>query len=383
MNPETGIFKVLQGNCTDAATKSLSDQLLAFFNANPDKRFEMAEIASMFPGTDRKSLYQALNRLVKRGLISKRPSKINWRAKTWGLHQGSVTVSTTNQTPDIEKKNNSSTKDIAKKTRGLPPPIGRDRVSNENDETIAPSEFPSFDTSFDTHSTLVRHDSECRTMESNQGASFASFYTETPQKGGEGVSNDGNNDSETHHSSQGVTGINTHSPDSVNSQQSTVNSTQLVTDNCSLVTDYSTYPHLTSSDIRASKKRASAILSRMLSCTNYEQLAAFCSEGEFSETEINWVYCHLLNDAQKVMVREAVHSVQLTLFDAQADNSSNVPFVLDWDDLIAATDSELERLGWTTEQASAYLHATFGQRSRMLLNDEQILDFIRALQAMP
>ncbi len=57
--------------------------------------------------------------------------------------------------------------------------------------------------------------------------------------------------------------------------------------------------------------------------------------------------------------------------------------VLEWDDLIATTDSELERLGWTTEQASAYLHATFGQRSRMLLNDEQILDFIRALQAMP
>ncbi len=57
--------------------------------------------------------------------------------------------------------------------------------------------------------------------------------------------------------------------------------------------------------------------------------------------------------------------------------------VLEWDDLIATTDSELERLGWTTEQASAYLHATFGQRSRMLLNDEQMLDFIRALQAMP
>ncbi len=331
MNPETGIFKVLQGNCTDAATKSLSDQLLAFFNANPDKRFEMAEIASMFPGTDRKSLYQALNRLVKRGLISKRPSKINWRAKTWGLHQGSVTVSTTNQTPDIEKKNNSSTKDIAKKTRGLSPPIGRDRVSNENDETIATSEFPSFDTSFDTHSTLVRHDSECRTMESNQGGSFASFYTETPQKGGEGVSNDGNNEEETHHSSQGVTGINTHSTDSVNSQQSTVNSTQLVT-------DYSTYPHLTSNDIRACQNRASACKQQMLSCTNSEQLAAFRSEGGFSSNEIDWVYRNLLSRAQKDKVREAAHSVQLDLFESLADNSSDGPFVLEWDNVIAAID---------------------------------------------
>ena len=51
-------------------------------------------------------------------------------------------------------------------------------------------------------------------MESNQGASFASFYTETPQKGGEGVSNDGNNEEETHSPVQSVTGINTHSTES-------------------------------------------------------------------------------------------------------------------------------------------------------------------------
>ena len=57
--------------------------------------------------------------------------------------------------------------------------------------------------------------------------------------------------------------------------------------------------------------------------------------------------------------------------------------VLEWDDLIATTDSELERLGWSTEQAVDYLHATYGQRSRMLLNDDQMLDFIRSLRAMP
>ncbi len=382
MNPETGRFKVNEGNNTDGATKSLSERLLAFFNANPDKRFEMAEIAAQFPGIDRDSLYKALNRLVKRGLISKRPSQINWRSKCWGLAH-SVTVSEKPSSPDIEKKYNPPSSDIAKKQGGLPPPIGRARVDNDNDEAIAQKEFPSLDTSLDTHWTLIGHDNDCPTMKSSQGASLESLDIDAPQKGGERVSNDGNNDSETHHSSQGVTGINTHSTDSVNSQQSTVNSTQLVTDNCSLVTDYSTYPHLTSSDIRASKKRASAILSRMLSCTNYEQLAAFCSEGEFSETEINWVYCHLLNDAQKDKVREAAHSVQLTLFDALADNSSNVPFVLDWDDLIAATESELSRLGWSTEQAVDYLKENYGHSSRQLLSDEQMLDFIRALQAMP
>ncbi len=425
MNPETGIFKVLQGNCTDAATKSLSDQLLAFFNANPDKRFEMAEIAAQFPGIDRDSLYKALNRLVKRGLISKRPSQINWRSKCWGLAH-SVTVSEKPSSPDIEKKYNPPSSDIAKKQGGLPPPIGRDRVSNDKDETIAQKDFPSLDISLDTHWTSIGHDNDCPTMKSSQGASLESLDIDAPQKGGEGVSDHLDNENETQESPQSVTGINTHSTDSVNSQQSTnefaVRSSQLgvstpesveqsqnspnpnsnpnyelrapsggtksttnyeLADNCSLVTDYSTYPHLTSSDIRASKKRASAILSRMLSCTNYEQLAAFCSEGEFSETEINWVYCHLLNDAQKDKVREAAHSVQLTLFDALADNSSNVPFVLDWDDLIAATESELSRLGWSTEQAVDYLKETYGYSSRQLLSDEQILDFICSLRAMP
>ncbi len=57
--------------------------------------------------------------------------------------------------------------------------------------------------------------------------------------------------------------------------------------------------------------------------------------------------------------------------------------VLEWEDLIATTDSELERLGWTTEQAVDYLKETYGYSSRQLLSDEQILDFIRALQAMP
>ena len=121
----------------------------------------------------------------------------------------------------------------------------------------------------------------------------------------------------------------------------------------------------------------------MLSCTNSEQLAAFRSGGGFSSNEIDWVYRNLLSPAQKDKVREAAHSVQLDLFESQADNSSDDPFVLDWDDLIVATDSELERLGWSTEQAVDYLKETYGHSSRQLLSDDQMLDFIRSLRAMP
>ena len=163
------------------------------------------------------------------------------------------------------------------------------------------------------------------------------------------------------------------------------------------VIDYSSYPHLTSNDIRACQKRALACQQKMLSCTNSEQLAAFRSEGGFSSNEIDWVYRHLLNDAEKDKVHEAAHSVQLDLFNQSTVNSQQnrdsslmtddcslmTEPVLEWEDLIATTDSELERLGWTTEQAVDYLKETYGYSSRQLLSDEQILDFIRALQAMP
>ncbi len=59
------------------------------------------------------------------------------------------------------------------------------------------------------------------------------------------------------------------------------------------------------------------------------------------------------------------------------------PFVLEWDDLIVATDSELERLGWSTEKATSYLKETYGKRARALLNDQEILDFLSRLKTMP
>jgi hypothetical protein len=84
MNPETGRFKVISGNITDDATKSLSQRLKEFFSANSGKFFETIEINNQFPGQDRKVLNNALNRLVQQGHIIKRPSKNNPRFKVYG-----------------------------------------------------------------------------------------------------------------------------------------------------------------------------------------------------------------------------------------------------------------------------------------------------------
>ena len=56
--------------------------------------------------------------------------------------------------------------------------------------------------------------------------------------------------------------------------------------------------------------------------------------------------------------------------------------VYDWNDLMRWIDAEINRLGWSQQRASAYLIETYGRPSRLLLGDEQILDFWHQLKRM-
>lgn len=56
---------------------------------------------------------------------------------------------------------------------------------------------------------------------------------------------------------------------------------------------------------------------------------------------------------------------------------------LDFSDIIARSDVELKRLGWTSEQGRNYLLETYGKRSRQLLSDEELLEFLRYLESQP
>jgi hypothetical protein len=111
----------------------------------------------------------------------------------------------------------------------------------------------------------------------------------------------------------------------------------------------------------------------MLSCHTSERLAQFKSEGGFSETEIKWVYHRLLTSAEQAQIIEAANSSQLSLFE-QVDYN--------WQKVIAAIDTELERLGWSVEQAKEYLLAKYNKRSRQLLDDEEIIEFWQYLRQL-
>jgi len=56
---------------------------------------------------------------------------------------------------------------------------------------------------------------------------------------------------------------------------------------------------------------------------------------------------------------------------------------IDFSELIARTNVELKRLGWTSQQGRDYLVKTYGKRSRQLLTDEQLLDFLHYLESEP
>ncbi|MBD2596656.1 hypothetical protein H6G74_20305 [Nostoc spongiaeforme FACHB-130] len=56
---------------------------------------------------------------------------------------------------------------------------------------------------------------------------------------------------------------------------------------------------------------------------------------------------------------------------------------VDLSDVIAKTDVELQRLGWTPEQGREHLIKTYGKRGRTLLTEEELHSFLQYLQSQP
>jgi hypothetical protein len=56
---------------------------------------------------------------------------------------------------------------------------------------------------------------------------------------------------------------------------------------------------------------------------------------------------------------------------------------VDLSDVIAKTDVELQRLGWTAEQGREHLIKTYGKRGRTLLTEEELYSFLKHLESLP
>ncbi len=71
-------------------------------------------------------------------------------------------------------------------------------------------------------------------------------------------------------------------------------------------------------------------------------------------------------------------------------NENNISFEsetneesLDFSEIIARSNIELKRVKWTTEQGRDYLIKTYGKRSRQVLSDKELLDFLHYLENLP
>jgi formylglycine-generating enzyme required for sulfatase activity len=69
--------------------------------------------------------------------------------------------------------------------------------------------------------------------------------------------------------------------------------------------------------------------------------------------------------------------------DIDTNETSSTASSIDFTDIIARTNVELRRLGWTNQQARDYLLQTYGKRSRQLLTDGELLDFLHHLESEP
>lgn len=67
----------------------------------------------------------------------------------------------------------------------------------------------------------------------------------------------------------------------------------------------------------------------------------------------------------------------------KASTVSAVTTAIDFSELIARTNVELKRLGWTNQQGRDYLLQTYGKRSRQLLSDDELVDFLHHLESEP
>ena len=111
--------------------------------------------------------------------------------------------------------------------------------------------------------------------------------------------------------------------------------------------------------------------------TEGESTRSFLDEPSFS-------------DATKSVPEEEALPLELALEPAfsepmAAENllETEISQPVDFSEIIAKTNVELKRLSWTNEQGRDYLLRTYGKKSRQLLADEELLEFLEYLESQP
>ena len=105
------------------------------------------------------------------------------------------------------------------------------------------------------------------------------------------------------------------------------------------------------------------------------------------------VSLHIVPDTQPAEtypqpVVAGVPDLESSKFSAEKEEkkakSKTLPVAIpDIKDVMAKTEIEIRRLGWTTQQGRNFLLQRYGKRARTLLSDEELLDFLSYLEDQP
>jgi hypothetical protein len=91
----------------------------------------------------------------------------------------------------------------------------------------------------------------------------------------------------------------------------------------------------------------------------------------------------LQSPAPSKPIRRETSSIVPPEPDLPAEESSVSREPVDLSELIALTDVEMERIGWSKKRGQSHLKRTYGKQTRAELNEDQILEFLHFLKALP
>lgn len=106
-------------------------------------------------------------------------------------------------------------------------------------------------------------------------------------------------------------------------------------------------------------------------------------EVALSPTETEAVKQQTSSTATKASSSEETQSLAESPQTSVSSSSSDEETTMDYSDIIAKTNVELKRLRWTNEQGRKFLEETYGKRSRSLLSESELLEFLQYLEKQP
>ena len=134
--------------------------------------------------------------------------------------------------------------------------------------------------------------------------------------------------------------------------------------------NWKNYPY-NSNDVQTLKNRANKVKERVLNCTTNNQLNELLFSRGGNEIELNWLVENYFIEAEKVQLEQIQNSTQTNLFSEPKTEVIEYKF----DEIKADIDAHMQRIGWSVKDGKKYLSDRYNKKSRIQLNDRELLEF--------